>query len=171
MQCTRCSSNSAGLSRTDYCKYEGGDICCSPFISKQMDIEDKCRWWINIFFISLLYTVYILAYRNGWQINTNSHILYFLNILSNAKGCTSKFDLWPLIWPWHWPHIQNITSEMDSPSWKTLKKRYYTTLYVIEIKGWKFAEILHGRDRHLEFWEMLKVWTRCNQANFVLLTI
>ena len=24
----------------DYCKYEGGDICCSPFISKQMDIED-----------------------------------------------------------------------------------------------------------------------------------
>ena len=37
---TRYSSNSAGLSCTDYCKYEGGDICCSPFISKQMDIED-----------------------------------------------------------------------------------------------------------------------------------
>ena len=37
---TRCSCNSAGLSCTDYCKCEGGDICCSPFISKQMDIED-----------------------------------------------------------------------------------------------------------------------------------
>ena len=31
---TRCSCNSAGLSCTDYCKCEGGDICCSPFISK-----------------------------------------------------------------------------------------------------------------------------------------
>ena len=37
---TRCSCNSAGLSCTDYCKCEGGDICCSAFISKQMDIED-----------------------------------------------------------------------------------------------------------------------------------
>ena len=37
---TRCSCNSAGLSCTDYCKYEGGDICCSPFTSKQMDIGD-----------------------------------------------------------------------------------------------------------------------------------
>ena len=46
---------------------------------------------------------------------------------------------------------------MDSPYWKTLIKRYYTTLYVIEIKVWKFAEIQDGRDRHLEFWEMLKV--------------
>ena len=46
---------------------------------------------------------------------------------------------------------------MDSPSWKSLKKRYYTTLYVIEIKGWIFAEIQDGRDRHLEFWDMLKV--------------
>ena len=46
---------------------------------------------------------------------------------------------------------------MDSPSWKNLIKRYYTTVYVIEIKGWKFAEIQDGRDRHLEFWEMLKV--------------
>ena len=45
---TRCSCNSAGLSCTDYCKCEGGYICCSPFISKQMDIKDdevgaKCR--------------------------------------------------------------------------------------------------------------------------------
>ena len=40
---------------------------------------------------------------------------------------------------------------MDSPSWKTLIKRYYTTLYVIEIKGCKIAEIQDGRDRHLEF--------------------
>ena len=30
---TRCSCNSAGLSCTDYCKCEGGDICCSPFAS------------------------------------------------------------------------------------------------------------------------------------------
>jgi len=37
---TRCMCNSAGLSCTDYCKCEGGDIGCSPFISKQMDIED-----------------------------------------------------------------------------------------------------------------------------------
>ena len=37
---TRCSCNRAGLSCTDYCKCEGGDICCSPFISKQLDIED-----------------------------------------------------------------------------------------------------------------------------------
>ena len=35
----------------------------------------------------------------------------------------------------HSEKIKNITSEMDSPSWKTLKKRYYTTLYVIEITG------------------------------------
>ena len=38
----------------------------------------------------------------------------------------------------------------SSPSWKSLKKRYYTALYVIEIKGWIFAEIQDGR-------EMLKV--------------
>ena len=37
---TRCNCNSAGLSRTDYCKCEGGNICCSHFISKQLDIED-----------------------------------------------------------------------------------------------------------------------------------
>ena len=37
---TRCSCNSAGLSCTDYCKCEGGDSCCSPFTSRQMDIED-----------------------------------------------------------------------------------------------------------------------------------
>jgi len=37
---TRCSCNSTGLSCTDYCKCEGGDTCCSPFTSKQMDIED-----------------------------------------------------------------------------------------------------------------------------------
>ncbi|KAK2190381.1 hypothetical protein NP493_82g02018 [Ridgeia piscesae] len=37
---TRCSCNRAGLSCTDYCKCEGRDICCSPFISKQLDIED-----------------------------------------------------------------------------------------------------------------------------------
>ena len=41
---TRCSCNSAGLSCTDYCKFEGGDICCSPFISKQMDNEDDEGW-------------------------------------------------------------------------------------------------------------------------------
>ena len=56
---TRYSCNSAGLSCTDYCKCEGGDICCSPFISKQMDIEDDERGPsvdddINILFISLL---------------------------------------------------------------------------------------------------------------------
>ena len=37
---TRCSCNSAGLSCTDYCMCEGGDICCSPFASKEMDIDD-----------------------------------------------------------------------------------------------------------------------------------
>ena len=37
---TRCSCNRAGLSSTDYCTCEGGNICCSPFISKQWDIED-----------------------------------------------------------------------------------------------------------------------------------
>ena len=37
---TRCSCNSAGLSCTDYCKCEGGDICCSPFTSRQIEIED-----------------------------------------------------------------------------------------------------------------------------------
>lgn len=37
---TRCSCSSAGLSCTDYCKCEGGDICCSPFTIKHMDIED-----------------------------------------------------------------------------------------------------------------------------------
>jgi hypothetical protein len=37
---TRCSCNSTGFSFTDYCKCEGGDICRSPFTSKQMDIED-----------------------------------------------------------------------------------------------------------------------------------
>ena len=46
---------------------------------------------------------------------------------------------------------------MDSPPWKSLKKRYYMILYVVEMKGWLFAEIRDGRDRHLEFWEMLKV--------------
>ena len=39
----RCSCNSAGLSCTDYCKCEGGDCCCSPFMSKQMDIDDDER--------------------------------------------------------------------------------------------------------------------------------
>ena len=39
---------------------------------------------------------------------------------------------------------------MDSPSWKTLIKLYYTTLYVIEIKIRTLAEIQDGRDRHLE---------------------
>ena len=37
---TRCSCNSSGVSCTDKCKCEWGDICCSPFISKQLDIED-----------------------------------------------------------------------------------------------------------------------------------
>ncbi|KAK2175325.1 hypothetical protein NP493_722g02014 [Ridgeia piscesae] len=37
---TRCSCNSAGLSCTDYCKCERRDICCNPFISKQLDIEE-----------------------------------------------------------------------------------------------------------------------------------
>ena len=46
---------------------------------------------------------------------------------------------------------------MDSPSSKPFIKRYYTTLYVIEIKSRTLAEIQDGRDRHLEFWEMLKV--------------
>ena len=46
-----------------------------------------------------------------------------------------------------------LTPEMDSPSWKSLIK----SLYVIKIKGWKFAKIQDGWDRHLEFWEMLKV--------------
>ena len=50
-----------------------------------------------------------------------------------------------------------ITPEMDSSFWKTLKKRHYTTLYVIEITSWKLAEIQDGRDSRLEFWEMLKV--------------
>ena len=40
---TRCSCNGACLSCTDYCKCEGGDFCCSPFLSKQMDIEDDER--------------------------------------------------------------------------------------------------------------------------------
>ena len=40
---------------------------------------------------------------------------------------------------------------MDSQSWKSFIKRYYTTLYVIEIKGRKCAEIQDGRDRHVEF--------------------
>ena len=57
---TRCSCNSAGLSCTDYCKCEGGDICCSPFISKQMDIEDD----------------------EGGQVSmTNKYTLYFLIII------------------------------------------------------------------------------------------
>ena len=67
------------------------------------------------------------------------------------------FNLWLLNWPCIWPHIQNITPEMDSPSWKTLIKWYYTTLHVIEIKGWTLAEILDGRERHLELWKMLNV--------------
>ena len=46
---------------------------------------------------------------------------------------------------------------MDSPSWKTLIKRYYTTLYVIEIKSRTLADIQDGRDRHLELWDMLKI--------------
>ena len=46
---------------------------------------------------------------------------------------------------------------MDSLSWKTPKKRYYNTLYVIEIKSWKLVEIQDGGGRHLEFWKMLKV--------------
>ena len=62
-----------------------------------------------------------------------------------------------MIWPSLWHRIQKITTEMDSPSWKSLIKRYYTTLYEIEITGWKFAEIQDGQDRHLEFWEMLKI--------------
>ena len=37
---TRCSCNRAGLSCTVYCQCGGGDICCSPFTSKQLDIED-----------------------------------------------------------------------------------------------------------------------------------
>ncbi|KAK2168184.1 hypothetical protein NP493_1242g00001 [Ridgeia piscesae] len=39
---THFSCNRAGLSCTDYCKCQRarGDICCSPFISKQLDIED-----------------------------------------------------------------------------------------------------------------------------------
>ncbi|KAK2147811.1 hypothetical protein NP493_3366g00006 [Ridgeia piscesae] len=37
---TRCSCNRAGPSCTDSCKCEGRDICCDPFISKQLDIED-----------------------------------------------------------------------------------------------------------------------------------
>ncbi|KAG0722875.1 hypothetical protein GWK47_043722 [Chionoecetes opilio] len=40
---TRCSCSRAALSYTDYCKCEGGDICCSPFASKHMDIEDDER--------------------------------------------------------------------------------------------------------------------------------
>ena len=40
---------------------------------------------------------------------------------------------------------------MDFPSWKTLIKRYHTTLYVIEIKSRTLADIQDGRDRHLEF--------------------
>ena len=39
--CFSCSS--AGLSCTDYCKSKGGDICCSPFTIKHMDIEDEER--------------------------------------------------------------------------------------------------------------------------------
>ena len=36
----RCSCNSAVLSCTEYCNCEGGDICCSPFTGKQIDIDD-----------------------------------------------------------------------------------------------------------------------------------
>ena len=64
---TRCSCNSAGLSCTDYCKCEGGDICCSPFISKQMDIEDDEGGQVSM---TNKYTLYFLvinihAYRKG----------------------------------------------------------------------------------------------------------
>ena len=65
------------------------------------------------------------------------------------------FDLW---FDLHFDTVSKKNPpEMHSPPWKTLIKRYYTTRYVIEIKGWKFAEIQDGRDRHLELWEMLKV--------------
>ena len=64
---TRCSCNSEGLSCTDYCKCEGGDICCSPFISKQMDIEDDEGGQVSM---TNTYTLYFLvinihAYRKG----------------------------------------------------------------------------------------------------------
>ena len=59
----------------------------SRWISKTMKGRRWCRWWINILFISLLYTVYILAYRNGWQINSNSHMFYFLNIYMHSEKC------------------------------------------------------------------------------------
>ena len=42
------------------------------------------------------------------------------------------FDLWFDI---------DTVSKIYLQKWETLKKRYYTTLYVIEIKDWKFAEI------------------------------
>ena len=55
------------------------------------------------------------------------------------------------------PVSKQLLQKWDSPSWKTLIKRYYTTLYVIEIKIRTLAEIQDGWDRHLELWEMLKV--------------
>ena len=59
---TRCSCNRAGLSCTDYCKCERRDICCSPFISKQLDMKgSEVTWWINLLFISLFY-IYIYIY-------------------------------------------------------------------------------------------------------------
>ena len=83
MQCTRCSCNSAGLSRTDYCKYVGGDICCSPFISKQMDIEDDEGETM----VSMM----------------NKYTLYFLVIYSVytciSKWLTNKFKFTYVLFP------------------------------------------------------------------------
>ena len=75
----------------------------------------------------------------------------------NREYFAAKFDIWPPVWPWHWPSIKKITPEMDCPPSTTQKKRYYMTIYVIRMNSWKMFHIEDGGGRHLEFREMLNV--------------
>ena len=67
---TRCSCNSAGLSCTDSCKCDGRDICCSPFISKQLDTEDDegersdmmNKFTLHFFVLYIYIYIYIYIY-------------------------------------------------------------------------------------------------------------
>ena len=63
-----------------------------------------------------------------FRLKPNNQHLDFANLTAaDIIGCATLNDLDHDIWPWRWPWIINIISEMDSGGQNYMEKMYYLT--------------------------------------------